>query len=99
MLRGNRPHGSSPWAKGPRSRHCRQRLDALPCQRHHQPQAIIVHRFLSVGMAKYLTKGLDVGRKSRFTPSPPVPSIPVPQPVKNWAYIPYLVPPTYNNTA
>ena len=37
-------------------------------ERHQQPQTIIAHRFLSVGMAKDLAKRLDIGRKSRFTP-------------------------------
>ena len=29
MLRGNLPHGSSPWAEGPRCGHCRHRFDTL----------------------------------------------------------------------
>ena len=51
-----------------RRRHHRQRLDALAGERHQQPQTIIAHRLLPIGMAKDLAKLLDIGRKSRFTP-------------------------------
>jgi hypothetical protein len=58
MLRGNLR----------RRRHRRQRLDALAGDRHHQPQTVIAHRLLPVGVAKYLAKRLDIGSKSGFTP-------------------------------
>lgn len=51
-----------------RRRHHRQRLDALTGGRHQQPQTIIAHRLLPIGMGKDLAKRLDIGRKSRFTP-------------------------------
>jgi hypothetical protein len=89
MLRGDRR----------RSRHCRQQLHALPCQRHHQPQAIIAQRFLPVGVAKYLAKRLDIGGKSRVTPPTVSPSIPVPEPAKQWAYILHFAVHKYHNTS
>src|SRR5215472_7951733 len=57
MLRGNLR----------RRRDRRQRLDALAGDRHQQPQTVIAHRLLPVGMAKYLAKCLDISGKSRFT--------------------------------
>jgi hypothetical protein len=51
-----------------RRHHRRHRLDALACNRHQQPQAVIMHRLLSIDMAKHGTECLDIGRKSRFTP-------------------------------
>jgi hypothetical protein len=44
-------------------------LDALAGDRHQQPQTVIAHRFLPVGMANDPAKRFDIGGKSRFTPS------------------------------
>jgi hypothetical protein len=44
------------------------RFDALAFNRHQQPQAVIMHRLLSIDMAKHAAERLDIGRKSRFTP-------------------------------
>jgi hypothetical protein len=49
-------------------RHCRHRFNALALNRHQQPQAVIMHRLLSIGMAKNGAERLDIARKSRFTP-------------------------------
>ena len=46
----------------------RHRLDALALNRHQQPQAVIAHRLLSIGMPQHCAQRLDIGRKSRFTP-------------------------------
>jgi hypothetical protein len=70
MLRGNLPHGSSPWAEGPRCGHCRHRFDTLALDRHQQTQAVIAHRLLSIGIAQHRAERLDIDRKSRFTPLP-----------------------------
>jgi hypothetical protein len=51
-----------------RGRHRRHRLDALALDRHQQPQAIIMHRLLSIGVTQHHAERLDIGRKSRFTP-------------------------------
>src|SRR5271165_2059347 len=67
MLRGDLPHGSSLWAEGPRPVR-RHRLDALALNRHQQPQAVIMHRLLSIGMTQLGTQRRDIRRKSRFTP-------------------------------
>jgi hypothetical protein len=48
--------------------HSRHRLDALARNRHQQPQAVIMHRLLSIGMAEHHAERLDIARKSRFTP-------------------------------
>ena len=48
--------------------HRRHRFDALALNRHQQPQAIIMHRLLSIGMAQHHAGRLDIARKSRFTP-------------------------------
>ena len=58
MLRGNLRRGC----------HRRHRLDALALDRHQQPQAVIMHRLLSIDMPKNGPERLDIGRKSRFTP-------------------------------
>jgi hypothetical protein len=47
--------------------HRRHRFDTLALNRHQQPQAVIAHRLLSIGMAKHRAERLDIGRKSRFT--------------------------------
>jgi hypothetical protein len=52
----------------PRCRHRRHRFDALAVNRHQQPQAVIMHRLLSIGMAQHDAQRLDIARKSRFTP-------------------------------
>jgi hypothetical protein len=49
-------------------RHRRHRFDALARNRHHQPQAVVMHRLLPIGMAQHGSEGLDIGRKARFTP-------------------------------
>ena len=51
-----------------RCRHRRHRLDALAFNRHQQPQTVIMHRLLSIGMTQHDTERLDIGRKTRFTP-------------------------------
>jgi hypothetical protein len=51
-----------------RGRHRRHRLDALALNRHQQPQAVVMHRLLPIGMAQRGTECLDIGRKSGFTP-------------------------------
>jgi len=51
-----------------RCRHGRHRFDALAVNRHQQPQAVIMHRLLSIGMTQHNPERLDIGRKSRFTP-------------------------------
>ena len=51
-----------------RCRHGRHRFDALAVNRHQQPQAVIMHRLLSIGMAQHDAQRLDIARKSRFTP-------------------------------
>jgi hypothetical protein len=38
-----------------------------------------MHRLLSIGMTQHNPERLDIGRKSRFTPSLDPPSIPVPR--------------------
>src|SRR5438132_11333022 len=58
MLRGDLRRGC----------HCRHRFDAFALDRHQQPQAVIAHRLLAIGMAKYCAERLDIGRKSRFAP-------------------------------
>jgi hypothetical protein len=58
MLRGNLRRGC----------HRRHRLGALALNRHQQPQAVIMHRRLSMDMPKNGPERLDIGRKSRFTP-------------------------------
>jgi hypothetical protein len=52
----------------PRCCHRRHRFDALAVNRHQQPQAVIMHRLLSIGMAQHDAQRLDIARKSRFTP-------------------------------
>jgi hypothetical protein len=48
--------------------HRRHRFDALALNRHQQPQAVIAHRLLSIGVAEHPAERLDIARKSRFTP-------------------------------
>jgi len=48
--------------------HGRHRFVALALDRHQQPQAVIMHRLLSIGMAQHDAERLDIARKSRFTP-------------------------------
>jgi len=50
-----------------RCRHRRHRFDALALDRHQQPQAVIMHRLLPIGMAQHRTERLDIAGKARFT--------------------------------
>src|SRR5215813_1533805 len=48
-------------------RYRRHRFDARALDRHQQPQAVIMHRLLPIGMAQHRTERLDIGGKARFT--------------------------------
>jgi hypothetical protein len=52
-----------------RCRHRRQRRDAVAGDRHYQPQTVIAHRLLPVGMTNDPAKRLDISGTSRFTPA------------------------------
>jgi hypothetical protein len=41
---------------------------ALALNRHQQPQAVVMHRPLRIGMAQHGSQCLDIGRKARLTP-------------------------------
>jgi hypothetical protein len=60
QARGLKAHGAVTAA---------HRFDALARDRHQQSQAVIAHRLLSIGMTQHRAERLDIGRKSRFTPS------------------------------
>ena len=50
---------------------CRYRchpFDALALDRHQQPQAVIMHRLLPIGVSQHRAERLDIGGKERFTP-------------------------------
>lgn len=51
-----------------RRRYRRHGFYALALNRHQQPQAVIMHRLLSIGMPQHDPERLDITRKSRFTP-------------------------------
>jgi hypothetical protein len=51
----------------PRRRYRRHRLHALARDRQQEAQAVVVQRFLAIGMAQGRAQLLDIGRKSRFT--------------------------------
>jgi len=50
-----------------RCRYRRHRFDAFALNWHQQPQAVIMHRLLPIGMSQHRTERLDIGGKARFT--------------------------------
>jgi hypothetical protein len=49
-------------------RHRRHGFDALALDRHQQPQTVIMHRLLPIGVAQHTSECLDIRGKARFTP-------------------------------